>query len=156
MARPQTGSGFRPQRRADGPGAQGSHLRTGRDTGQQWADYIERQISDALAPFEEAVGCVIAEERQREREEIKAAVDRLDHELGKTIAVTQGKAEGRASAIENRLEREVREMQQRVAYAEKQMNEARMELLNLASEFRAILNDAAEAQRAMALALVRR
>src|SRR5262245_4374957 len=42
------------------------------DTGQQWADYIERQISDALAPFEEAVGCVIAEERQREREEIKA------------------------------------------------------------------------------------
>src|SRR5262249_38917139 len=126
------------------------------DTSSKWAAYIERQILHALEPLQEAVGEIMSEERVSMRAHVKTAVDRLDHELGKTIAVNQGKAEGPANALENRLEREVREMQLRVDRAEKAMNEARMELLNLASEFRAILDDAAEAQRQISLALVRR
>src|SRR5262249_6130876 len=41
------------------------------DTGQEWAAYIERQISDALEPLTEAIGKTLASERaknQRERE----------------------------------------------------------------------------------------
>jgi DNA repair exonuclease SbcCD ATPase subunit len=119
------------------------------DAGQEWAAYIERRIEDALAPLQQAVGQVLASEREREREAIKTAIDRLDHDVSKAIAVREGKAEGRANALENRLEREVREMQQRVDRAEQAMNDARMELLALVSEFRIMLNDAAEAQRAL-------
>jgi chromosome segregation ATPase len=119
----------------------------------QWRDDAIARSEEAL---QEAIGEILAGERERERDAIKSAVDELDRELGKAIAVNQGKAEGRANAIENRLEREVREMQQRIDRAQKEMAEARLELLNLASEFRAILNDAAEAQRQISLALLHR
>jgi hypothetical protein len=125
-------------------------------SGEDWNEWADGRIDHALEAFGESIGGILAGERQRGRDEIKTAIDRLDHELGKSIAATGGKMEGRANAIENRLERDVREMQTRVDRAEREMNQARMELLNLASEFRAILNDAAEAQRQIALALVRR
>jgi chromosome segregation ATPase len=122
------------------------------DTGQEWAAYIEQRIADAIEPLDEAVGEVLAEERASMRAHVKTAVDELDRELGKAIAVSEGKAQGHANAIE----RQISEMQQRVDRAEKAMADARMELLNLAAEFRTILNDAAEAQRAISLALLHR
>jgi len=123
---------------------------------EPWWQWVDKRIEAANEAILEATGEVIGHERERERDAIKSAVDRLDKDLGRSIAVNQGKAEGRLNAIENQLEREVREMQQRVDRAEKAMADARMELLNLASEFRAILNDAAEAQRQISLALLHR
>jgi hypothetical protein len=119
---------------------------------EPWWQWVDKRIEAANEAILEATGEVFGRERERERDEIKTAVDRLDRELGKTIAAVEGKAQGHANA----LERQLSEMQTRVDRAEKAMTEARLELLNLASEFRAILNDAAEAQRAIALALVRR
>jgi hypothetical protein len=123
---------------------------------EEWKDwtraYVLQEVNDLAAELHEAVGGVIGQECVAVLAQVKAAIDRRDHELGKTIAVNAGKTEGRCGV----LERQLAEMQQRVDRAEKAMADARMELLNLAAEFRTILNDAAEAQRAISLALLHR